>query len=210
MRRQVGIFARRRPVAAPLLLVLYLASGLIAPVAHLVGHKDDHSHGPVARPSSSGRAFRELTTDEPRRGHARGRDVASALASHGRLRWPWSAPDDDAESAPVTAPAEAPHTHDGGTPAHTHTASATHASGEAPGATPHRHDPSGAPARPDAPSGHGAGSAAHFALAVIDAPPPVALPLPAVTRWHHAPRRAAVLVTTPRRLQPARGPPALV
>ena len=210
MKRQAGICARRRHAAAPLLLVLYLAAGLVAPVAHLVGHKDDHTHGPVVRPSSSGRAFSTATTDQPRRGHARDRDVASALASHGRLRWPWAAPDDDAVPPPASAPVEAPHTHGPGTPEHTHETSASHPVSDVPGATPHRHDPSGAPARPDAPLGHGAGSAAHFALAVIDAPPPVALPLPTSTRWQAAPPRTAAVITTPRRLQPARGPPVLV
>ena len=51
MRKHVSDCARRRQLAAPLLLVLYLAAGLVAPVAHLVGHKDDHTHGPVVRPS---------------------------------------------------------------------------------------------------------------------------------------------------------------
>lgn len=210
MSRRPGVPAARRQAAASLLLAAYLAAGLIAPVAHLVGHRDDHTHGPVVRPSAAGRAFRAVTSDEPRRGHARGRDVAAALASHGRLRWPWSAPDDDAEPAPVSPLTEASHTHDAGTPAHTHTASTAPASSDASGAPPHRHDSPDAPARPDLPSGHGAGSAAHFALAVIDAPPPIALPLPASTRWLDAPLRTAAVVTTPRRLQPARGPPALV
>lgn len=209
MSRRSGIPARRRQAAASLLLAAYLAAGLVAPVAHLVGHRNDHTHGPVARPSSSGRAFEALTTDAPRPGHARDRDVASALAAHGRMRWPWSAADESAETAPAPAPAETPHTHDAGTPPHSHTAPDTRTASGRPDAAPHPHGPADAPDRRDAPGGHGVGSAAHFALALITTPPPAVLPLPTSTRRHHDRPSVVAVTTAPRRLQPARGPPVL-
>lgn len=210
MSRRPGIPDRRRQAAAPLLLAVYLAAGLVAPAAHLFGHRDDHTHGPVVRPSSSGRAFQAPAADVPRRGHARERDVASALAEHGRLRWPWAAPDPAAETAATPAPAEAPHAHDAGTPPHAHPAPNTHTASARPGTAPHSHGPADGSERRDAPGGHGAGSAAHFALAVVAAPPPVVLPLPASTRRHADRPPVIAVVSAPRRLQPARGPPVLV
>lgn len=208
MSRPIGLTTHRRRLAAPWLLALYVASGLAAPAAHLAHHRDDHTHGPVVRPSSSGRAFRDLTTEGAQRGHARQRDIASALASHGRMRWPWSAPEDDSATDPEPVPAAAaPHTHGPGTAPHTHATDGAPADAAPP--SPHQHDGPGAPASPDGPGGHGTGSAAHFALAVIDAPPPVVLPLPESTRRHHDAPAVTSLPSRSRLLQPTRGPPVL-
>lgn len=208
MSRPISLAAHRRRLAAPWLLALYVASGLAAPAAHLAHHRDDHTHGPVVRPSSSGRAFRALTTEGAQRGHARQRDIASALASHGRMGWPWSAPDETASAPDETAPAPgAPHAHGPGTAPHAHAPDA--AAADPARETTHQHGAPGAPAEHDGPDSHGTGSAAHFALAVIDAPPPVALPLPESTRRNDDAPAVASIPSRSRLLQPTRGPPVL-
>lgn len=205
-----SLAARRRRACAPWLLALYVASGLAAPAAHLAHHRDDHTHGPAVRPSSAGGAFRALTAANAQRGHARQRDLASALASHGRMRWPWSAAHEAATAAELESASVVAHSHGPGTATHTHAQDEPSAGG-APEATPHRHDTPEAPERErQGPAGHGADSAAHFALAVIDAPPPVALPLPECTRRRDDPPPATTIVSSPRPLPPARGPPVLV
>lgn len=165
---------QRRRLFAPLLLAVYVAAGLVAPLAHLARHRNDHSHGPAIRPTSSGRAFLALTSDRPVRGHARHRDLAAALRGHASPRWPWSA-GDDGEAAPIETSAAAAHQHAPGVPAHTHDEAA------APSPASHDHTPASDPGSP-ASRDHAAGSAAHFALAIVDAPAAPALPLPEDSR----------------------------
>lgn len=48
--RSQGPLARIRPVAGPLLLVLFVAGAEIVPAVHLATHKNDHTHGPALDP----------------------------------------------------------------------------------------------------------------------------------------------------------------
>lgn len=48
MRPSQGPLARLRPVAAPLLLTLFVASAEVVPAVHLATHRNDHTHGPAS------------------------------------------------------------------------------------------------------------------------------------------------------------------
>lgn len=64
---------------------------------------------------------------------------------------------------------------------------------------------------PDAPvpePDHGAGSAAHFALALVTAPPPFVLPVPAGRQYTDEAPRVVRLDCAPPSLRPSRAPPA--
>ena len=191
--------ARLRRRAGALLLGVYVVAAQLAPLAHLASHRDDHTHGPAPHVPAAAAATTPNAdrAAAPARGHARALDLATALAGHGRPQWPWAARD-DAGAPPADAPA--PHRLGPGTPAPTHDEAA------APSPGPHEHAPAG-----ESPSsrGHAAGSAAHFALAVVDAPPAPVLPLPAASRADEpaAPcRRPHALA--PRQVL-VRGPPVL-
>lgn len=47
MHLRQGTLARLRPVSAPLLLALFVASAEVAPAVHLATHRNDHTHGPT-------------------------------------------------------------------------------------------------------------------------------------------------------------------
>lgn len=50
MRPSQGTLARLRPVAAPLLLALFVASAEVVPAVHMAAHRNDHTHGPDHAP----------------------------------------------------------------------------------------------------------------------------------------------------------------
>lgn len=196
----LSLTARLRRRAGALLLGVYVVAAQLAPLAHLASHRDDHTHGPAPHlPATPAAAADRAET--PTRGHARALDLATALAGHGRPQWPWSARD-DAGAAPTDAPAPAPHRHGPGTPAHTHDEAA------APSPASHEHPPAGDTPSP-ASRDHAAGSAAHFALAVVDAPPAPVLPVPASSRADvPAPPCRRPHALAPRQVL-VRGPPVL-
>lgn len=89
---------------------------------------------------------------------------------------------------------------------HSHGVSRTHAAAHRAG-LPHEHPET--PAEDDAPADHGSGSSAHFGLALLQAPPAPAVPVPAETvarRAGPSPRQPLPPILLP---QPVRGPPAV-
>ena len=197
--------ARLRRRAGALLLGVYVVAAQLAPLAHLASHRDDHTHGPALHESTALAAPTPAPAvdraNAPTRGHARALSLATALAGHGRPAWPWSA-QDEAETEATPADAPAPHRHGPGTPTHTHDDAA------APSPGSHEHAPAGGSPAPSS-RDHAAGSAAHFALAVVDAPPAPVLPLPAASRADvPAPPCRRPHALAPRQVL-VRGPPVL-
>ena len=144
---------RTRAHLAVAQIAVFVAGGVLGPVAHLAWHRPGHSHGPD------------------------GQTIAFDVEAHGRAVHRHATPPAHDHHAVPDRPEPVRHEHE----AHSH-----------PPDHEARARPSGAESLD---STHGHGSLAHFALALLSAAPPLALPTPepagVVPRAAH-PRAAAL------------------
>lgn len=111
MRPSQGTLARLRPVAAPLLLALFVAGAEVVPAVHMTAHRNDHTHGPDHAPRGRAAAAIDAHADHDGGDHDHG-------GTHGG--WAWLAAivgghhhdDEDAEFARRDADHEPDHEHD--------------------------------------------------------------------------------------------------
>jgi hypothetical protein len=164
--------------------VVFVAGGVLGPAAHLVWHRPGHSHGPDGQTL----AFSIPLTHHP--GHA---DTAAGRA-HGD-----AAPEESRRHRHAVR-AEAHREH-----GHRHPQPHRHASSH--GTAGQERASDGPSAEPlEAPHGHG--SLAHLGLALLSAPPALAVPAPRLTSTRPlTPRARAVALFHPG-FPPPRPPPA--
>ena len=165
-----------RVLAAAFQVAAFVGGGLVCPVLHLASHGPDHTHGPEGPTLAFDLPIGLSEAPRPPGG------VAPSVAPRSRGH----------RHAHVHSH---PHPH-----AHPHTAVPPHPAPpepEAPATSSPRGEAPGpaAEGHPPFPPGHGHGSLAHFGLALLSAPPPLALlaPEPAAERPLVAHVRVAAL-----------------